>query len=233
MKTLTGKWALITGASRGIGQQIAIGLAEKGCNIILHASTAENCNTTLEKLNHYNIKMHVVGSVLGNLEEEQNFIDTIIKNVGAIDILYNNAAVMSTWHDHISEIPMDEWMHTYEINFFSLVRLCNAFYPGMAERKWGRIINLITGMENTPQLTPYSASKASVEKYTKELAAELKEKNVLVNALDPGWLKTDMGGENAEFAVETVLPGALIPTLLDDYGPSGMIFRAQDYRPNC
>ena len=233
MKTLTDKWALVTGSSRGIGQQIAIGLAEKGCNIILHASRSENCENTLEKINPFKIEKLVIGAVLGNLEEEQNLIDAVIKNVGAIDILYNNAAVMSTWHDHISEIPMDEWMHTYEINFFSLVRLCNAFYPGMVKRNWGRIVNLVTGMENTPQLTPYSASKASVEKYTKELAAELRETNVLVNALDPGWLKTDMGGENAEFAVETVLPGALVPTLLDDYGPSGMIFRAQDYRPNC
>ena len=233
MKTLTDKWALVTGSSRGIGQQIAIGLAEKGCNIILHASRSENCENTLEKINPFKIEKLVIGAVLGNLEEEQNLIDAVIKNVGAIDILYNNAAVMSTWHDHISEIPMDEWMHTYEINFFSLVRLCNAFYPGMVKRNWGRIVNLVTGMENTPQLTPYSASKASVEKYTKELSAELRETNVLVNALDPGWLKTDMGGANAEFAVETVLPGALVPTLLDDYGPSGMIFRAQDYRPNC
>ena len=98
----------------------------------------------------------------------------------------------------------------------------------MVERNWGRIIiiNLITGMEDTPQPIPYSASKASVEKYTKELAAKLKQTKVLVNALDPGWLKTDMGGQDADSAVETVLPGALIPALIDDSGPSGTIFSA-------
>ena len=230
MNTLNGKWALITGSSRGIGQQIAIGLAEKGCNIILHATRAENCDITLEKINHFNTESLVVGAVLGDPKEEQKIINTVLDKVGYIDILYNNAAVMSSWHDRMSEIPMKEWDEIYQINFFSLVRLCNAFYPIMVERNWGRIINLVTGMENTPQLIPYSTSKASVEKYTKELAAELKQTKVRVNALDPGWLKTDMGGENADFSVETVLPGALVPALLEDYGPSGMIFSAQDYR---
>ena len=230
MNPLNGKWALITGSSRGIGQQIAIGLAEKGCNIILHATRAENCDNTLEKINHFNTESLVVGGVLGDPKEEQKIIDRVLDKVGYIDILYNNAAVMSSWHDHMSEIPMKEWVEIYQINFFSLVRLCNAFYPIMVERNWGRIINLITGMENTPQLIPYSASKASVEKYTKELAAELKQTKVRVNALDPGWLKTDMGGENADFAVETVLPGALAPALVEDSGPSGTVFRAQDFK---
>jgi len=230
MNPLNGKWALITGSSRGIGQQIAIGLAEKGCNVILHATRAENCDVTLGKIEHYDIERLVVGAVLGDPKEEQKIIDTVLDKVGYIDILYNNAAVMSSWHDRMSEIPMKEWDEIYQINFFSLVRLCNAFYPIMVERNWGRIINLVTGMGNTPQLIPYSASKASVEKYTKELAAELKQTNVRVNALDPGWLKTDMGGENADFSVETVLPGALVPTLLEDAGPSGTVFRAQDFK---
>ena len=136
---------------------------------------------------------------------------------------------MALWHDRISEIPMQEWDKIYQINFFSLVRMCNAFYPIMRSRQWGRIVNLVTGMENTPQLTPYSASKASVEKYTRELSAELCDSNVLVNALDPGWLKTDLGGATADHAVETVLPGALVPALLENDGTRGTVFRAQDY----
>ena len=95
---------------------------------------------------------------------------------------------------------------------------------------WGRVINLSSGIKDTPQLTPYSVTKAAVDKYTKDIAAELTNTNVLVNMLDPGWLKTDMGGENAENEVETVLPGALVPALLDNNGPSGYFFQAQDYR---
>jgi len=69
-----------------------------------------------------------------------------------------------------------------------------------------------------------------VDKYSRDLAAELQGTNVLVNYLDPGWLKTDLGGPNAENEVETVLPGALVPALLEDHGPSGRLFAAQDYK---
>lgn len=232
MKALTDKWALVTGSSRGIGQQIAVGLADKGCNIILHATRAENCNTTLELLRPFDISKLVVAGLLGKQEDEQEIIHSVIEQVGHVDILYNNAAVMSHWHEQLSDIPMQEWNRVFDINFFAQVRLCNVFYPLMVQRNWGRIVNLISGMQNTPQLTPYSAAKAALEKYTIELSAELRQSNVLVNALDPGWIKTDMGGENADFEVETVLPGALVPALLEDSGTSGAIFKAQDY-PSC
>jgi NAD(P)-dependent dehydrogenase (short-subunit alcohol dehydrogenase family) len=111
-----------------------------------------------------------------------------------------------------------------------MIALCNAFAPEMKNRGYGRIINLTSGIKDVPQLAPYSVSKAAVDKYTRDLAAELKETNVLVNTLDPGWLKTDMGGPNAMYGVETVLPGALVPALLDDFGPSGRFYAAQDYR---
>jgi 3-oxoacyl-[acyl-carrier protein] reductase len=81
-----------------------------------------------------------------------------------------------------------------------------------------------------PQLAPYSVSKAALDKYTQDLSAELKGSGVLVNSLDPGWLKTDLGGENAENEVVSVLPGALVPVLYDNEGPSGMFICAQDYR---
>ena len=67
-------------------------------------------------------------------------------------------------------------------------------------------------------------------KYTKDLAAHFKDTNILVNALDPGWLKTDLGGENADHEVETVLPGALVPALLEDFSKSGIIYSAQEYK---
>jgi 3-oxoacyl-[acyl-carrier protein] reductase len=108
--------------------------------------------------------------------------------------------------------------------------MCNAFAPDMKARKYGRIVNLTSGIKDIPQLAPYSVSKAAVDKYSRDLAAELQGTNVLVNYLDPGWLKTDLGGPNAENEVETVLPGALVPALLEDHGPSGRLFAAQDYK---
>lgn len=73
-------------------------------------------------------------------------------------------------------------------------------------------------------------SNAAVDNYSRGLAAELHGTNVLVNCLDPSWLKTDLGGSNAENEVETVLPGALVPALLEDFGPSGRFYAAQDYK---
>src|SRR5512136_1108183 len=111
-----------------------------------------------------------------------------------------------------------------------MIQLCNAFAPEMKRRGYGRIVNLTSGIKDIPQLAPYSVSKAAVDKYTRDLAAELKGTNVLVNYLDPGWLKTDMGGSNAPGEVESVLPGALLPALLDDHGPSGQFYAAQEHR---
>ena len=80
----------------------------------------------------------------------------------------------------------------------------------------GRVINLSSGIRDTPHLAPYSVSKAAVDKYTLDLAAELKGTGVIASTLDPGWIKTDMGGNQADNEVETVLPGALVPVLIDD-----------------
>ena len=100
----------------------------------------------------------------------------------------------------------------------------------MKKRGFGRIINLTSGIQNQPDLSPYSVSKAAIDKYTRDIAFELKNDNVLVNYLDPGWLKTDLGGPNAWFTVETVLPGALVPALLEDKGPTCQFFYAQNFK---
>jgi NAD(P)-dependent dehydrogenase (short-subunit alcohol dehydrogenase family) len=146
-----------------------------------------------------------------------------------VDILYNNAAIMNVWKP-IWEISQDEWQQCFQVNLFAMVALCNAFAPEMKKRGYGRIINVSSGIKDIPQLAPYSVTKAAVDKYSRDLAAELKGTNVLVNYLDPGWLKTDLGGPNADHEVETVLPGALVPALLEDNGPSGRLYAAQDYK---
>ena len=230
MQKLQGKWAFITGSSRGIGQQIALGLAREGCNLILHAREADHCLPSKQLLAQYNSDVRIVSGELGQRQEEDQIIQAVLEQVQTIDILYNNAGVMSQWQDSAFNIPDSEWLRIYQVNFLAIVRLCNAFCPLMQKQRWGRVINLSTGMTNTPQLTPYSTAKAALDKYTREISYALKESNVLVNGLDPGWLKTDMGGEQADHEVTSVLPGALVPALLDDFGPSGQIFKAQDYR---
>jgi len=100
----------------------------------------------------------------------------------------------------------------------------------MRSRRWGRIVNVTSGIDKTPQLAGYGSSKWAVDKFTDDFAAELRYTGVIVSRLDPGWLKTDLGGQHAPNEPETVLPGALVPVLLADGAPGGQFFCAQDYR---
>lgn len=229
MVLLENKWALVTGSSRGIGQQIALGLAERKCNIIVHGRKAENLQKTLDMLKGYDIHVHSVSGELSSQQEVADIIEQAQQGPGIVDILYNNAAIQNPWKS-IWEISYEEWLETFQINLFSVIALCNAFAPKMKERGYGRIINLTSGIKDVPNLAPYSVSKAAIDKYTQDLAAELQGTNVLANTVDPGWLRTDLGGPNGMFSVETVIPGALVPALFEDNGPSGNFYCAQDFK---
>jgi len=229
MKRLENKWAFVTGSSRGIGQQIAWGLAERGCNIIVHGREAQNLETTLARLKALDVQTHIATGELSTSAGVTQIIAQAMDAPGPVDILYNNAAIMSK-SESILSIDQAEWDRVFQINVWALIELCQAFAPGMRERGYGRIINITSGIADQPNLAVYSVSKAAVDKYSRDLAAEFKDENVLVNYLDPGWLQTDMGGENAMYPVEDVLPGALVPALLEDNGPTGHFFAAQDFR---
>lgn len=228
MKALKDKWALVTGSTRGIGQYIAIGLAEHGCNVIVHGRKLESTAATLAKLEAFDVQTHAVAGDIGTAEGLAAVIAGVEAKPGYVDILYNNAAINNPMNV-IWDIPIEDWRAVFDVNLFAMVQLCNAFAPGMRERDYGRIINLTSGIRDQPRLAPYSVSKAAVDKYTLDMAAELRGSNVIVSTLDPGWLKTDMGGVDAPGEVASVLPGALVPALLDDNAPGGQRYAAQDY----
>ncbi|HOT61640.1 MAG TPA: SDR family oxidoreductase, partial [Treponemataceae bacterium] len=149
---------------------------------------------------------------------------------GGVDVLYNNAAVMHPWRERIEDLTQEDWAWSFQVNVFAPVRLSALLLPPMRARGWGRIVNLTSGIDKTPQLAAYGSSKWAIDKWTDDLAAALAGTGVIVSRLDPGWLKTDLGGPNADHEPESVLPGALVPALLPDGSPSGQFFRAQDYR---
>lgn len=230
MIDVKGKNAFVTGSSRGVGQQIVLGLASLGCNVIVHGRTSKSCEPTMALLEAYDVKKF---SVHGELSDEQQIAGLIsqVKQTGLdIDILYNNAAIMKEYHADIWSHSWEEWIETYKVNVLAMYSLCGAFIPAMIERGFGRVINLTSRIMNNPELAPYGASKWAVDKLTHDISSKLDGTGVRINYMDPGWLKTDMGGSNAENPVEAVLPGAFAPLLVDDNGPNGQFFSAIDYK---
>jgi NAD(P)-dependent dehydrogenase (short-subunit alcohol dehydrogenase family) len=228
MIDLNHKNAFITGSSRGIGQQIALGLAQLGCNIIVHGRKKENCTETLKRLEAYNVRTY---SVYGDLSHP-NDIDSIISQVTEldipVDILYNNAAVMTPYREDYWSHTFADWNLSMTVNVYAVYKLCAAFMPLMINRGFGRVVNLTSGINGQPELLPYSVSKSAVIKLTKDMAVKVATTAVRINTLDPTWLRTDLGGEYADNPVEAVLPGALKPVLIPNNGPNGENFIAVD-----
>ncbi|MBN1118379.1 MAG: SDR family oxidoreductase [Bacteroidales bacterium] len=225
---LEGKTALITGSSRGVGRQVAGALAQLGCKIIIHSRTKENLQTTKEKLIEIGAEVYEVSGELSKQEDVQNIIKTVNEQWGGVDILYNNAAWMSEYQVNYWKHSWEAWETSFRINVFAMYMLCSGFIPGMIAKGYGRIINLTSGIKDLPELAPYGATKAAVDKLTDDISVKLPI-GIRINTLDPGWLKTDLGGENAEHPVEAVLPGAIIPAMIGDDGPNGKFFSAIDY----
>lgn len=226
MIPLKGKTALITGSSRGVGQQVAKALAKLGCNVIVHGRTKESCAKTLSLLKDSNVKVYCVSGELSDEKQVNKVIQQVRDLKIQVDILYNNAAVMTPFHQDVWLHNWDEWMLTMKVNVFAVYSLCGAFIPAMIENGFGRVINLTSGIKEVPELAPYGASKWAIDKLTDDLASKLANTGVRINTLDPGWLKTDMGGENAEHPVDAVIPGALAPVLIENDGLNGQFFSA-------
>jgi NAD(P)-dependent dehydrogenase (short-subunit alcohol dehydrogenase family) len=225
------KWALVTGASRGVGQQIALGLAGLGVNLVLHSSNKNNQSATKNLLKDSGVQVHSVEGLLNDPGAISAFVSEAESLSGGIDILYNNAALM-TQETPIFETPQADYEISFQVNVYSVIQICGYFAPRMVSRGFGRIINVSSGIKDTPKLDAYSISKAALDKYTRDLAIELEGSGVLANMMDPGWCRTDMGGPDAYNDVTSVLPGALIPAMLgkeEPEAPKGILFVAQNY----
>jgi len=225
---IRGKWALVTGASRGVGRQVCLGLSQYGCNLVLHSRDVAHTHSLAAELTAKGVQVRQVAAELSDQNQVDAMLTSVLATGPGIDIVYNNAAVMTPYRNDWQDFPADDFRKSFEVNVISLIRICHRLIPGMVQRRWGRIINLTSGVKDQPEMIAYALSKAAVDKFVADTAGHLKSAGVLINLLDPGWLRTDLGGQQAPNAVESVLPGALVPALLDD-GTTGQLFRAQDY----
>ena len=228
MNTLEGKWSLVTGASRGVGLHVSEGLAQLGSNLVLHSRELSHTEALASKLRAKGVQVVTVSGELSDQSQVDQFLDEALAKAGHIDVVYNNAAIMTPYRGAYFETPAEHYRTSFEVNVISLVRICNRLVPPMIARGWGRVINLTSGIQDQPELSAYSVSKAAVDKFVRDITGKLAGTGVQMNLLDPGWLRTDLGGPNAPNDPASVLPGALVPALLSD-GVSGRFLCAQDY----
>jgi 3-oxoacyl-[acyl-carrier protein] reductase len=228
MVELKGKWALVTGASRGIGREISRALGSLGCNLVLHSRSVEHTRSLAEEITRNAVRVISVEADLSDPEQVNRLLSELSNAAPQIDILYNNAAIMAPYHTDVWNIPGELFRTSFETNVISQIAICNALIPSMMQRHWGRVINLSSAIQNQPQLSPYAISKAALRKFVQDFAPILEDSGVTMNSLDPGWLKTDMGSQQAPDSVDSVIPGALIPVLVS-HNTSGNEYKAQDY----
>lgn len=231
----TKKVALITGANKGIGLETARQLGAQGVTILLGARDEARGIEAAKTLQAEGIDAHFLHLDVTDPKTHANAAKFITEKFGRLDILINNAGILLDYNVPASAVPVANWRKTFETNVFSLVELTQTLLPLIKKSDAGRIVNLssILGSltlnrdPNSPIAasaafnTSYNASKAALNMFTVQLANELKETKIKVNAAHPGWVKTDMGGEAAPMElVDGAKTSVALATLPDD-GPTG------------
>jgi 3-oxoacyl-[acyl-carrier protein] reductase len=193
MKLLENKVALITGASRGIGEAIAIKFAQQGANIAFtYLSSDERAKALEEKLAGFGVKAKAYKSDAGDYAATEQLAAEVIKEFGTIDICVNNAGISRD--NLLLRLTPEQWDEVMQANLKSVYNLTRQVIKPMMKARSGSIINLssIVGMNGNPGQSSYAASKAGIIGFTKSIAQEIGSRNIRVNAIAPGFVETDM-----------------------------------------
>ncbi|HKI44458.1 MAG TPA: 3-oxoacyl-ACP reductase family protein [Balneolales bacterium] len=190
---LSGKTALVTGASRGIGKAIAIALGEMGCNVAVNYNTSEHqAEEVAAQIRKSGMKTAVIQADVSNPDEVTRLVEKTVDSLGDISILVNNAAIGKV--RSFENITGEDWDETINTNLKSVFLVTQAVIPMMLKHKWGRIINLSSVAAFTGGLVGphYTASKAGINGLTRYYAARLVKSGITVNAIAPALIETDM-----------------------------------------
>jgi 3-oxoacyl-[acyl-carrier protein] reductase len=193
MALVQNKVAIVTGASRGIGEAIALKLAENGANIAFtYLSSEEKAKALEEKLKAFGVKAKAYKSNAGVFEECESFVNDVMKEFGSIDICVNNAGISKD--NLLLRMTPEQWDEVMQINLKSVFNMTKQVIRPMMKARSGSIINMssIIGIRGNAGQSSYAASKAGIIGFTKSVAHELGSRNIRCNAIAPGFIETDM-----------------------------------------
>lgn len=198
---LTGRVAIVTGGSIGLGRQIAEGLAEMGALLVLCARNQERCQQAAEQLGQLGVKVIALSCDVKNPASIQRLVDDTLSRYGRIDVLVNNAGV--SWGAPAEDMSLEDWNKVIETNLTGTFLCAQAVGKIMIRQGRGKIINIasVAGLGGAPPELPaigYHASKGGVISFTKDLACKWAHHNIQVNAIAPGWFPTHMSNKILE-----------------------------------
>lgn len=203
MNLLEGKTAIITGASRGIGRQVALVFAKYGANIAgTDLRYDENAESLEKEAAALGVKCKLYASDASNFDSCQQVVDAIVEDFGRVDILINNAGI--TKDNLLMRMTEADWDAVINVNLKSAFNMTKAVQKTMLKQRSGSIVNMssVVGVSGNAGQSNYSASKAGMIGFTKSIAKELGSRNIRCNAIAPGFIITEMTGKLSEEVVK-------------------------------
>lgn len=232
---MTDKIALVTGATDGIGKETARQLAEKGVTVILGARNTEKGLKVQEEFRQQDLSVDMVQLDIGDWQIVEQAAEEVQRNYGRLDILVNNAGIALD-RGPLSEMPVDDFVATFETNVFGTFKTIKAFLPLLKKSAAGRIVNVTSSLGSLNSMTDpnspyydvlipaYASSKAAVNVLTIHLARELEGTGIKINSVEPGLTATRAVSLPNAQPVEVGAEASVHYALIDDDGPTGEFF---------
>jgi len=213
---LTGRVAIVTGGSRGLGEEMAEGLAEAGAALMICARREQWLAPTVERFKTLGFRVEGMVADVANAADVQAVVEKTMATYGRLDILVNNAGV--SWGAQPEEMPLDKWQKVIDINLTGAFLFAQAAGREMLKRNYGRIINVasIAGLHaavDGPHYAAYAASKAGLMGLTRELAASWGRQNIRVNAIAPGYFHSRLADPVIPLAEPSIKATCPIPRI--------------------
>ena len=228
--TKTGaRTALVTGANRGLGLETSRQLLAKGLNVVLTGRDDDALGRAAATMAQHADRVMTVQMDVTEVDSIKRAQEAVARRFGSVDVLVNNAGVLLFDNKDALSISSDGYRRTFDTNVFGVIEVCRVFAPEMARARYGRIVNVSSGAGQLATMSTYapaySMSKAALNAFTRILAHTYRGNGVLVNAVDPGWVRTDMGGPTAPRSPQEGADTIAWLATLPDNGPSGGFFR--------